>query len=984
MKVRIIKTPKFPFGGVYDRYTLSPNEAIGSNTYEGIGNLAKLTGAIAGDKSKIGRAANKTSDFILGENYSEPKPTPVPVKNSTYEPYVSVGPNPKTASSWGSPYINPNYSTKPANPGRTTTSSSWNSSHTNPTTTWSTTTTVPGTAPTNTSTPVPTSTTNASMTPSNSTPQYWNPNSWQSGPPAASTVNNRIIPFINQYGGDIQQFKDGGKWIQNAVNPSHKGYCTPMSKSTCTPHRKALARTFKKHHGFHQDGGASEPMDPQLLEAYSTITSQLQNGADPDSIIGEFVSQGMSYDDAQHLLNQIQFPKAQMGGAAQPGMNAGMFAGQSQQPFVIKKPLMKEGGQTFVTSQQGYTAKSHNYFGTSNAPARDSYVDNDQITTSVKPVPEEDATIEAEKGEYIFSKGGLYKILGKKHTEGGTPLAAKGGEFIFSAHKDMSLDPNLQKEAGLKVHSSKSLAEHTPAKVLERNIDPKEYNRLKSILENPKSDPITKKTAQFMLDKMDSKLQVISSLQEAKKQPAQVEVQDQYLEQGDVQGDINQQKQFAYGGRNLPKYQTEGPVNQIAGPVSGTTTVVTAPGTVETTTTTPGTSETGSLYQGYEAAPNTPDNLSQVGQFQKGLDELGYTGAPITGLGDYNQKHDEILKAQQWVAKNYPNEIRNYLGTVKPSNAVKTMLHGRPLSQATDEEIGKGYADAYFSYRGFLPKKRVTPPNITKTITTSGSTGSSYDEGGNEETSQYIPPPRGIPDPYNKIKGMQLSQYMNNLNSNVPLFTYAPPKIQPLTEFHKMSRQPFENQAASARYSNNQLASKSGDRTASQVAAAGQQGDTYGNLYKVEEFNTQGENQNYNNNLLRNSAAVNQFALDVKQAHDLNNNVLDKYNYANAVYGNQYSTARQKDMLNKHYADVDLQTSMLPYIDQNYQMPVDLRTKGMNPNWRGWNTNAVNSMANRQNDFDTRISQYNKIKTALGGREPTEKEIQYFSSNNNK
>ena len=44
--------------------------------------------------------------------------------------------------------------------------------------------------------------------------------------------------------------KKGGKadkkWIQKAVNPKHKGYCTPMTKKTCTPRRKALARTFKK------------------------------------------------------------------------------------------------------------------------------------------------------------------------------------------------------------------------------------------------------------------------------------------------------------------------------------------------------------------------------------------------------------------------------------------------------------------------------------------------------------------------------------------------------------------------------------------------------------------------------------------------------------------------------------------------------------------------------------------------------------------
>lgn len=36
------------------------------------------------------------------------------------------------------------------------------------------------------------------------------------------------------------------KWIGKAVDPKHKGYCTPMTKPTCTPSRKALAKRFKK------------------------------------------------------------------------------------------------------------------------------------------------------------------------------------------------------------------------------------------------------------------------------------------------------------------------------------------------------------------------------------------------------------------------------------------------------------------------------------------------------------------------------------------------------------------------------------------------------------------------------------------------------------------------------------------------------------------------------------------------------------------
>jgi hypothetical protein len=45
---------------------------------------------------------------------------------------------------------------------------------------------------------------------------------------------------------DFQLKEEDKKWIQKAVNPEHKGYCTPMTKPTCTPARKALAKRFKK------------------------------------------------------------------------------------------------------------------------------------------------------------------------------------------------------------------------------------------------------------------------------------------------------------------------------------------------------------------------------------------------------------------------------------------------------------------------------------------------------------------------------------------------------------------------------------------------------------------------------------------------------------------------------------------------------------------------------------------------------------------
>jgi hypothetical protein len=53
---------------------------------------------------------------------------------------------------------------------------------------------------------------------------------------------------LNQVG---VKMKKGGtvkdkNWIQKAVNPAHKGFCSPLTKKTCTPKRKALAVTLKK------------------------------------------------------------------------------------------------------------------------------------------------------------------------------------------------------------------------------------------------------------------------------------------------------------------------------------------------------------------------------------------------------------------------------------------------------------------------------------------------------------------------------------------------------------------------------------------------------------------------------------------------------------------------------------------------------------------------------------------------------------------
>lgn len=59
-------------------------------------------------------------------------------------------------------------------------------------------------------------------------------------------AKNRNAKLPKQKNGGSVKAKDGKKWIQKAINPAHKGYCTPQTKATCTPKRKAVAQTLRK------------------------------------------------------------------------------------------------------------------------------------------------------------------------------------------------------------------------------------------------------------------------------------------------------------------------------------------------------------------------------------------------------------------------------------------------------------------------------------------------------------------------------------------------------------------------------------------------------------------------------------------------------------------------------------------------------------------------------------------------------------------
>lgn len=56
------------------------------------------------------------------------------------------------------------------------------------------------------------------------------------GKPYGATIRN------DETYGNQPFYKTGGFM---GINPDHKGYCTPMTKATCTPRRKALAKRLK-------------------------------------------------------------------------------------------------------------------------------------------------------------------------------------------------------------------------------------------------------------------------------------------------------------------------------------------------------------------------------------------------------------------------------------------------------------------------------------------------------------------------------------------------------------------------------------------------------------------------------------------------------------------------------------------------------------------------------------------------------------------
>lgn len=141
-----------------------------------------------------------------------------------------------------------------------------------------------------------------------------------------------------------------------------------------------------------------------------------------------------------------------------------------------------------------------------------------KISDKISPINRDEANSELERGEIVLDgeKLSLHKVLGNKHSNGGTPVNLPDKSFVFSDYTKLSI-PNKTKEL-FELKTGGSFRNSTPSKVLSREIDIKHHNNMVNIVGDEKNtDEISKTSAMLMLQKNIEKVGQIAYIQEMKK-----------------------------------------------------------------------------------------------------------------------------------------------------------------------------------------------------------------------------------------------------------------------------------------------------------------------------------------------------------------------------------------------------------------------------------------------------------------------------------
>jgi hypothetical protein len=136
--------------------------------------------------------------------------------------------------------------------------------------------------------------------------------------------------------------------------------------------------------------------------------------------------------------------------------------------------------------------------------------------STILPSSWEGANLEAEKGETVvtdLNQDGItehYRIGGKRHYEGGTPLNLPEDSFIFSRDRSMK----IKDEDVLKMfNKTYRRSGYTPADLAKQY----DINKFREVLADPDSDDLQRKTAEMMIANYNLKLGKLSLAQESLK-----------------------------------------------------------------------------------------------------------------------------------------------------------------------------------------------------------------------------------------------------------------------------------------------------------------------------------------------------------------------------------------------------------------------------------------------------------------------------------
>lgn len=137
-----------------------------------------------------------------------------------------------------------------------------------------------------------------------------------------------------------------------------------------------------------------------------------------------------------------------------------------------------------------------------------------EVRDTLQPVARDGANLEAERGETaMVNIDGIpahFKIGGKRHSEGGTPLNLPDNSFIFSDTAKMKIkDPIMLAQFGMVPKKSG----YTPAEIAKKY----DINKFRQVLADPNSEDVDRSTAELMISNYNMKLAKLALVQESSK-----------------------------------------------------------------------------------------------------------------------------------------------------------------------------------------------------------------------------------------------------------------------------------------------------------------------------------------------------------------------------------------------------------------------------------------------------------------------------------